>query len=97
MDYEYVFKLEDLEADEDCLKWVINPDFEQLLSLPSTPGHRNTQNKDHLPESDVTEIYLGTVDRDDLKKLYEVYEKDFVLLDYQFDIGYYGLGLGLGY
>ena len=81
--FQYILKFEELEKEENLflshVKWNVNN--EKL-------GSKLNVNKPHeVSGNELTLLYFSALSEQQIKQLYKVYELDFLLLDYKFDIG----------
>ena len=81
--FRYILKFEQLKTEENLflshVKWNVNN--EKLGSK------LNVNKPDAISGHELTLLYFSSLSEQQIKQLYKVYELDFLLFDYKFDIG----------
>ena len=77
VDYDYVFKSENLHDEE--RRWLENV----IIDTSETNVESKDQNVAGI-NADIAKLYLNTLDLEDVKNLFELYKTDFLLFGYSF-------------
>ena len=79
VNYDYVFKMEDLEREESFIKELISPPG-------SFPREQSNKRLASLSSESITKMYLKSLSDEDIRHLFEIYKYDFELFGYNFTL-----------